>query len=404
MEIQQVVAMTASAALMLLLAAGAAIVRRKNLHLWLPTYLRRRLARRAPVAGTRHVLFCFVDHFEPEWRRPPFEVSRARVQRWIEQYPRLVRGHLDADGRPPVHTFFFPEEEYRREYIEMLVRLCREGLGEIEVHLHHDRDTSDGLRRKLASFKQRLRAHDCLAYDARGSDRFAFIHGNWCLDNSRPDGRWCGVNDELQVLAECGCYADFTLPAAPDPAQTREINTIYYATDDPRKPKSHDRGTPVRVGGQAHGDLMLIQGVLTLNWRRRSKRIFPRIENSELSAGNPPTPERVNLWVREGVSVVGRPEWVFVKVHAHGAGEAEAEALLGPAVDAMFADLERRYNDGTSCRLHYVSAREMYNIARAAEDGRAGDPNAYRDYEIRRPAYGLRRDAASEAAPGGGVA
>ena len=44
---------------------------------------------------------------------------------------------------------------------------------------------------------------------------YAFIHGNWSLCNSRPDGRYCGVNNELDVLRETGCYADFTLPSAP---------------------------------------------------------------------------------------------------------------------------------------------------------------------------------------------
>ncbi|MEJ7636728.1 MAG: hypothetical protein WKF75_01760 [Singulisphaera sp.] len=52
------------------------------------------------------------------------------------------------------------------------------------------------------------------------------------------------VNNEIDVLRETGCYADFTLPSAPSPTQTRQINSIYYASDDPRRPKSHDRGSP----------------------------------------------------------------------------------------------------------------------------------------------------------------
>ena len=54
---------------------------------------------------------------------------------------------------------------------------------------------------------------------ATGELRFAFIHGNWSLDNSRPDGRWCGLNNELILLRELGCYADFTLPSAPSDTQ-----------------------------------------------------------------------------------------------------------------------------------------------------------------------------------------
>jgi hypothetical protein len=40
-------------------------------------------------------------------------------------------------------------------------------------------------------------------------------------------------------------------------------------------------------------------------------------------------------------------------------------------------------------RLHYVTAREAYNIVKAAEAGKAGDPNAYRDFEVPPPANRL---------------
>ena len=40
-------------------------------------------------------------------------------------------------------------------------------------------------------------------------------------------------------------------------------------------------------------------------------------------------------------------------------------------------------------RLHYVTAREAYNIAKAAEQGHSGDPNDFRDYVIPQPANRL---------------
>lgn len=369
------------------IAGFYAVLRKKNLHIWLPAYIRQGLRPRARAAGPRHVLFCFVDHFEPQWRRPPFATALKRVETWVERYPHLARAHRDADGRHPSHSFFFPEEEYHPAYLDLLSGLCRDGFGELEVHLHHDHDTAAGFREKLERFKDVLAQHDALPRDAHGKGRYAFVHGNWCLDNAKPDGRWCGVNNEIEILAETGCYADFTLPAAPDPAQTRQINSIYYAVDDPNRPKSHDRGERARAGSGRRGDLMLIQGPLGLNWKRRSRGVFPRIENGDICAGNPPSAERVDMWVKTGIGVVGRPEWVFVKVHTHGACEPDFDTLLGRPVDEMFSYLERRYNDGHDYVLHYVSAREMYNIARAAEDGHTGDPHLYRDYEIKRPRY-----------------
>ncbi len=94
--------------------------------------------------------------------------------------------------------------------------------------------------------------------------------------------------------ARPGCYADFTLPSAPSETQTRKINSIYYATDDPKRPKSHNKGREARVAWEPVGDLLLIQGPLALNWRNRKAGLLPRIENGEISAASPYSPDRVN--------------------------------------------------------------------------------------------------------------
>ena len=133
-----------------------------------------------------------------------------------------------------------------------LARLCEAGLAELEIHLHHDNDTSEGLRSTLRGFADCLaREHGLLGRRTDGRPAYGFIHGNWALDNARPDGKYCGVNDELSVLRETGCYADFTQPAAPDVSQTRTVNSLYYAVDDPRKPRSHERGLRGRGGPAA---------------------------------------------------------------------------------------------------------------------------------------------------------
>ena len=364
-------------------------MQKRNVVGWLLSYLRQDWRAPVPAGKTKHLLFCFVDHYEPGWAKPGYEVECARVARWRQDYPKLCANHRDADGRPPVHTFFYPEEEYRPEHLDALVEMCRMQLGEIEIHLHHDKDTEANLRATLSRFTELLaRRHDALPRDPKtGQPRWAFIHGNWALDNAHPTGFGCGVNNELIVLREEGCYADFTYPAAPNVCQTSTVNQIYYATDDPLKPKSHDRGERVRVGGKAVGDLMIIQGALGFRWKSRKFGLIPRIENSDIRAVSPPSPDRIDAWVDTGIHVQGRPEWTFVKIHTHGTQECDLDTLLGASMDRAFSHLESRYNDGKEWKLHYVSAREMYNLVKAAEAGCDGDPNAYRDYEIARPAY-----------------
>jgi hypothetical protein len=355
----------------------------KALDTWLWPYLTRP---RFDAAAVTDILLCVCDHFEP-FHVASRDEALERVSAWSARFPEFTASFRDADGRPPAHTFFYPIEQYDEEILEQLAALGRRAHTEVEVHLHHDRDTAAGLRCTLDEGVRRLRRHGLLSQDGTGAPRFAFIHGDWALDDSHPSGRHCGVRTELAVLAEAGCYADFTLPSAPSPTQTRTINSVYYATDTPAA-KSHDYGTPVRVGrGASHdrrdGDgastLLLVQGPLGLNWRWRKFGLLPRVENGELSKANPPTLERLRLWIELGIHVLGRPEWAVVKLHTHGGLPRNLEMLLGEPMARFYRALLADH-DGPSPRPHFVTARELVNILHAAEAGHRGDPGAYRDY------------------------
>lgn len=360
-------------------------LRRRGLGRWLAVYVRETPRRKAPREGEPvHVLLCLADHYEPKGGRASPEMARGRVERWVRDYPRLFGRFRDADGRPPQHTFFYPIEEYEPEYLDALAGLCRAGYGEVEVHLHHDGATPESLREQLEAFKNLLATrHGLLARHRKtGALAYGFIHGNWALNNSRPDGRWCGVNDEISVLRATGCYADFTLPSAPDPSQTRKINSIYYAVGDPHRPRRHDWGREVGTGPAPANALMLIQGALVLNWGRRKWGLVPRIENSCIQGSQPPDMERLDRWLKACVRVPGRPDWYFVKLHTHGAKEANQAVLLGEAMVRFHEDLARRAERQKGFAFHYVTAREMYNLARAAEAGWTGSVAAARDYEL----------------------
>ncbi|MFB3926734.1 MAG: hypothetical protein ACE14T_11840 [Syntrophales bacterium] len=343
----------------------------------------RRLFKGNRTNCTKEIVLCMADHFEPKWNGADAEIEKSRVNRWKTEYPKFADKHRDSSGRPLQHTWFYAAEQYNPDCLEALASLCRLGYGEIELHLHHDQDTPEGFRDKLEKAKRDFSRHGALI--TRGTPTryaFGFIHGNWALNNSRG-GKWCGVNNELKILKDAGCYADFTLPSAPNESQTRISNSIYYARDIHGIPKSHDTGRIVFAGGGVRGDLMLIQGPLTLNWSRRKYFIFPKIENSSIHRNYPGTPDRIRLWIRQHIHVQGRPEWVFIKLHCHGGQEDDYDVLLGKSAHKMFSYLEENFNDGEACRLHYVTAREMFNIIKAAEDGRSGNPSQYRDYAVK---------------------
>ena len=358
--------------------------RRQYMDRWLGSYLKEIPKRRPPRPGEEvHLLLCVADHFEPKQARPPAEVSRARVRRWAHDYPRQFGRFRDADGRTPRHSFFYPAEEYEPEYLDALAGLCRAGFGEVEIHLHHDRDTADNLRATLLGFKDLLAGrHGLLSRRPDGELAYGFIHGNWSLCNSRPDGRWCGVNNELEILRDTGCYADFTLPSAPHPTQTHRINSIYYAWNRPGRPRSHDDGVPVGAGPRPDGALMLVQGPLLLNWASRKYGLLPRLENACLQASQPPTGGRLDLWLRARVQVPTRPDWFFVKLHAHGAHEIAHDTLLGEPMVRFHEELARRARRDPHFHFHYVTSREMVNLARAAEAGWTGSVADALDFEL----------------------
>jgi hypothetical protein len=183
----------------------------------------------------------------------------------------------------------------------------------------------------------------------------------------------------LIVLHRLGCYVDLTFPSAPDPSQPAKVNQIYWPTGDLTKRRSYERGERARVGHRYDDRLLMITGPLAL----ARKGIGVRVENGALTGNDPPIPARVHTWVAQGIHVEGRPEWVFVKVHTHGALEKTAGSLLGAGGHVMHASLQL-YNRG-DWKLHYVTAREMYNVARAAMDGKVGDPSDYFDYVVKPP-------------------
>lgn len=309
--------------------------------------------------GPIHVYFAFADHYEPFGEGKSEDEAIAVVKRWKQEYPEISKKFTDSENRHPKHTCFYPAEEYRESILDDLKDLTEQGYADVEVHLHHDNDTPENLHNGLMEFKEKLfHRHGLLRRDPVSNEIiYAFIHGNWALDNSRGDGRWCGVNNEISILRDTGCYADFTLPSAPSDTQTKQINSIYMATDDPVRPKSHDTGVPLERGREMSGDLLMIQGPLMLNFKSRKMKIFPRIENAEVGNWFRASEERLRLWLDANIHVQGQPNHLFIKVHAHGCNDVYK--LLDGELDRLYNVLSS-LNDTPGYKLHYVSCYEMY--------------------------------------------
>lgn len=345
----------------------------RNMQHWIGPYMRYKLAqRRRPVPAGTAVYFCLADHFEPFWGDADRQTAFERVRCWHARYPALAARHQDSDGRAPQHSFFYPQEEYDEEILELVKQMCSAGYGDVDIHLHHDQDTAEGLAEKLNAFKSVLwEKHGLLRPDPETGDIvYSFIHGNWALDNSHPEGRWCGVDNELDVLRRTGCVMDMTMPSAPSATQTRKVNSIYFAKGRAGCRKSHDWGRDVSVGDWARaGELLMLQGPLELNWAQRKFGVLPKLESGELSDDAPPTLERVRLWGRCAIRIKGIDNCIFIKVHTHGANDRNLNMLLNGGLETLWKALESEYRDRNGFSLHYVTAWQMYNKVKELAGG-----------------------------------
>ena len=357
----------------------------RRFDLWLPNYVANAAQRARASAkrrtGLTHIMFLVCDHFEPRHGISRPEQAQERMMIWARDYASFQQRCKQDFGTAPLHTWFYPPH-HGSEHLAGLAEMAHHGMGEVELHYHHDDDSYDSLRRDLAATIAEYQSWGLLlASGQKPRTSFGFVHGDWALNNSCA-GRYCGVNDETALLQELGCWADFTMPSG-NKCQTQKINSIYYGLSDQHIPKAHDNGVDARVGETSQAGLLMIQGPLGINWRAPD---HPRPENASLTSNNWGRPDRIPVWLKSNVHVKGRPDWLFVKLHTHGAIERDFDALFGDKALAMHRTLNDQYNDGKRFRLHYVTARQAYNIAKAAEHGKDGDPSEWVDFSVPPPA------------------
>ena len=70
-----------------------------------------------------------------------------------------------------------------------------------------------------------------------------------------------------------------------------------------------------------------------------------------------------------------------MKVYTHG---IQSRAIDSGAMAQTLKYLEQAVGE-RELTLHYVTAREAYNIVKAAEEGQSGNPAQFRDYRIPQP-------------------
>jgi hypothetical protein len=336
----------------------------RHAEIWLLPYLNDRLRKRTRSTKPKRAWIAITDHYEPLGTGASVETALGRVARWRDKWPRIADDSpRDAAGQRPQYSFFYPQEEYRRDLLDGIAEMVRLGVGDVEVHLHHDNEQRDSFVEKVTEFCRRLTNDHGLLRKQNGRTVFGFIHGNWALDNSRPDGKWCGLNGEIRLLRDLGCYADFTMPSVPSPTQARVVNQVYWCTNNAdNRPKSFDRGIEATCGGGIQGDLLMITGPVGL---RFGGRPMPRVEAGEIAGYDMPTASRVKQWF-DLAPTIG--DDLFLKLFTHGAAERNLEPLLNGGLQNLFNWVAEEA-DRRGIEIHWATAWQMYQGAEALIHG-----------------------------------
>ncbi len=345
-----------------------------------------------------HLIFVVANHFEPGYNEWPnengglgvtmdWEAQMRRLDDWYLQARTIGEAVHDHDGTPFRHTNFYPIEQYNQRLLKRMAEMQEAGFGEVEIHLHHGvkhPDTAANLRQTLVRFRDILaQEHKCLSRE-RGNDmpRYAFVHGNWTLGNSAR-GWCCGVDSEVEILAETGCYVDMTLPSAPDRSQVSRINAIYQCGHPLHERMPHRSGPTLRVGDKPRLPV-IFSGPVAFDWgQRRFGLPLPRIDNSALTSNYPTNIERLQRWRGARIGVLGRPDWVFIKLYCHGFFDHDQPAVIGDPMRIFLTEALEFAERSGQFKLHFACAREAFNMVMAAVDGCEGNPGSYRDYKLR---------------------
>lgn len=341
------------------------------------------LSRGKSAAKPSHLIILVANHFEPLMT----DEGLTQLDRWCKLARSTGAAIRDHDGTPFRHTNFFPAEQYEPQRLQMIADLQAEGLGEVEIHLHHGiekPDTPENTRRLLTDFRDVISEdHKCLSRENENSSpKYAFVHGNWALANS-AGGRFCGVDSEMQILADTGCYADLTLPSAPDESQVPRINAIYQCGHPLTEARPHRSGPGLKVGDKPTLPIILT-GPLVFDWSRRKYGLpVPRIDDGALAQNYPSNLARLNRWCSANVRVEGGPEWIFIKLYSHGFFEWDQDAMIGQELRRFMGEALELGDRTGAFKIHFATAREAYNMVMAALDGHEGEPGLYRDYRLR---------------------
>lgn len=286
------------------------------------------MADKATVATVAH-FHC--DHFEPYM---PILDGKAAVG---VEYARNMLSSL-SEALPIKLSAFFSSQSFVK-YIdttkfhpggdrvatdEEIMHVLGEFGADMQIHIHHESwpDNGEALAQLIELLKdQRLRLLGI------PNDRpWAFIHGCWALNAS--DLSVCLIENELSILVNGGCVADFTFPAGRSHCDPPWKYPSLVLPAAGKKGYALPGADPIPAPSIGAGRFFIWSTELSYNYASLDSVSINRLDPKVV----------VDEWLSKSPVIDGT---LYIKTHAHSLNSLPCP-LLSPSVIACFEELQAR--------------------------------------------------------------
>lgn len=302
-----------------------------------------------------NIYLSFCNYFHPFSGGVSQEIAEHRVVTWCKEYSKLSKLHIDSSGNHPIHSFFYSEADYNPRLLDVLYRLHKEKLSDVEILISHIEEPLDNFKHKIEEFRDALfHHHGFLRKSAEGSIIYGFATEMKNIYGNKNIARNDAIFRKVSILLETGCYADFSLV-------NKKIHREYLKIINCSLKKSSVSGLSETFSDDSIiKDLRLILGPAASSWLNRKWGIFPYLETGEISAIRNFEPFRINSWLQNCIKIDTDTTNLFIKLHTFGGLDQNIRYLLGEnGLHQMFTCFEK-YCTNNNFVLNYVSAYEMY--------------------------------------------
>ena len=358
---------------------------------WLPA-MRRRQRPVENALGTRQVMIAICNRFESSSPASADE-KRALIENWTRAFSQFRDEFPDGQDIAPKHTVFLPVEDAESNWMSSLGNVCETAGNEIEFLAPRTVQSADRFREIILRGKEILSEHGWLSRDETGAIRYGLIH-NGSAERSAP------LVPHAEVLRGTGCYASFLWQSDPNHIPPEYENSLcYFHEGEAASPRRGLRRVRAERGtrSECEEDILVVPPPHARDRDRKKFGLLPHFETGELSAAEPPSRDRLRLWLDCRITVEARPNWVFITLHIDGSRPENSRMLLGEPMRKFYRTLAELSERDRSLRFHCVTARELVNILHAAEAGHSGNPLQFREFRYLAPAA-LARESSEESA------